>query len=196
MTRNAPGKVATTKRVVRLPDWMIDHIDDMNIGVHASRADFILAAMREFSTYMLFELEVSIRTFEDYDDKNQVMEERFAGMHLRMDNLVTGVIHDMPEMPDSNEDTSTVMVYIPEGLKAKMEYVMDFTPSLKNDTAYARVSTWYKIKETKKEFKRIRHIETYHRMIEDLDRNVYIRELEEKKDFLAEHGVIFIDPED
>ena len=198
MTLSAPAKVGTQKKVIRLPDTLVKMIDDLNMDVHASRSDFILCAIRDFCSYWLEGVDDIVRNLEKQESSGlsrSSVEETFANVDTFMVSVVDSIIKRMPPMPKTEDEVTTVMIYVPDGLIDKMDYVMGFVPSLKNVAGFARVATFFKITELMEENRSIRRIEEYYSRMKRMDKNAYFRHMEERFDLLTESGEFFLDPD-
>ncbi len=189
MTLERAKKIGSIRRTVRMPDEMVKGIDRFNFDMYTSRGDFVLAAMKDFAYHLIKDIKGRI----DDLDPEMLPTDRFSKIDLDVITYVNELLLDMPVMPDSDEDVTTVMVYIPEGLEDVMEFIRIVVPTLKNTTVFARAATWYKIGRMERFIEDSKELCGFYGERSKMDSDRYLENLHKRFTEMRERGEYFID---
>lgn len=162
MSLKAPKKPGSVRKIVRIPDDIAYEIDQFSMGMYTSRGEFILCAMREFSCALIKKTCDRIHTV----DPNNVKEDC-----KRIQNELIEWINSLlikVEISDLDE-TTNVMIYVPNGLITKMRYLHEYYPVLKNINVFARAAIEYQLQLLTEESLAVHYNETFYEYLDKKD---------------------------
>ena len=133
-----PTVIESVRRIIRLPDELIDLVDPYNM-MYSGRSDFIVAAVRDFIGDTIGMMDQAV------DDNNTVDEgRRMSDISSSWESKVKQLVDTVDDM-DRSGKSSTSMVTFPSGLVDLMQFIIDRIPSLRNMTFFCRVAVLYRI---------------------------------------------------
>ena len=134
-----PVIIESVRKVIRMPDELLDIMDPYCLPMYSGRNDFIVTAVREYIYDTVWMMDSVAKDNSDQDEKQSMSE-----ISSVWESKVRKLIDAVDGMDCDVAHSSSFLVTFPSGTVDMMQFIIDRIPSLRNMTVFCRVAVLYR----------------------------------------------------